>query len=422
MGLLDQVGEFMSGAARGFIPGQLQQDPNKDLLDTIKAVQLANDVKSSQEKAAWERKTRINAEAVSAAQMAGVQVDMAQKRSLLPPQMTAAIPEGPMQPLPTDQAGPPSPGTPAVAPQMIPAAPVHVGGFEGSPAFDINPDAVRTQREVAAKAKDAQDILERQAAARITAEQKAASDKMASDDRRYAADLAHQDRAAAAGRTGVTAWTPEAIHQAAVQLVTSNTAPSTGRDTLAKAQIYNEAARLDPTGNWAVRGAEFKTDVSDLAGLKKLQSQVTQAEGTARSNLEIMRKASKGLPGVGMPLLDAPIRSIAGAMGDYAGDYGTNVTGFEAARQVATSEVAKVITQMSASGVLSDHAQAEARDLIKPGATADQIERALQIIHADMDNRIKQISGEVSNVQGRLAGPVETGARKPRVLSVKVLP
>lgn len=164
-------------------------------------------------------------------------------------------------------------------------------------------------------------------------------------------------------------------------------------------QIANRAAELHPDANLATNQASFG---GDTASLKKLQVQadsVNAFENTALKNLDMFLQQAHGIVDVGSPLFNAPARKFMQAV---AGD--PKMTAFNVSRQVAVQEISKVLGGGLGSAAVSDSARHEVEGLIGPDASLAQIEKAAEILKADMANRRTSFTNQIAEVHGRMSG------------------
>lgn len=161
------------------------------------------------------------------------------------------------------------------------------------------------------------------------------------------------------------------------------------------------AAAANPNGapNVAANRAVYGADAGSLKSLQKNMDQVTAFENTAGKNLDQFLATAKGVVDSGSPLINKPLRSVAAQV---AGS--PNQAAFEAARNTALTEIAKVLNSSNASGVLSDSARSEVSALIGKDATLAQIYSAANILKNDMANRHQAYQGQINDIQGRLGG------------------
>ena len=214
--------------------------------------------------------------------------------------------------------------------------------------------------------------------------------------------------------TAVTAeLSPEAIAMLARNVAAGGQMPPLGRNaggTIAK--VLNQAAGQDPNLNIAGARAGYKADAGALVALQKQRDSVAAFENTALKNLDQFLAVSKGVVDTGSPWLNTPLRQINEKMLGSA-----DATAFNVARQVAVTEIAKVLSNPGTSGVLSDSARHEVQELIGPNATLAQIVRAANILKADMQNRAAAMDAQISEIKERIGGgapaaPTNTGGSR----------
>jgi len=201
--------------------------------------------------------------------------------------------------------------------------------------------------------------------------------------------------------------TPAGLDAAAESYAKTGTLPPMGMSKGSagvRTAIINRAAELNPNldiaGNKAAYGA-------DTASLKKLQTQsdiVDAFENTAEKNIDNFLKVGKQIQDSGVPILNTPIRKLSAKLLGQA-NYGA----FEAQRQVAATETAKVLQSANASGVLSDQARKEAETLLDPNATFAQWQSAANALKMDFANRKASNATQIQAIRSRLGGG-STGA------------
>jgi hypothetical protein len=99
----------------------------------------------------------------------------------------------------------------------------------------------------------------------------------------------------------------------------------------------------------------------------------------------------------GSPLLNQPLRSInQKVLG------GQELAAFNAARQVALTEVAKVLTNPNLAGQLTDQARKEVEGLMGPNITLGQAYAVAKILKTDMANRKTAVRGQLDEVRKRI--------------------
>lgn len=225
--------------------------------------------------------------------------------------------------------------------------------------------------------------------------------KDAADYLAYKASLA--PRAAIAAQGGEAGGlTPAALDQNAQRYADTGVMPPMGMGAAGAATrkaIMNRAAELAPHGSIAQNSAEYKANQASLTGLQKNFDQVTAFENTAGKNLDQFLSIANKVVDSGSPWINKPLRSVdAGGLGS------ADQAAFNAARQTAITEIAKVLNSSNASGVLSDSARGEVNELIGPNATLKQIVSASNILKKDMANRHDAYQQQISDIKGRLGG------------------
>lgn len=194
--------------------------------------------------------------------------------------------------------------------------------------------------------------------------------------------------------------TPVAFDQQAEKYYTTGQLPQIGRGgnglALQRA-LMNRAAELHPEASLAGNQAAFKANEASLNGLVKQRDSVSAFESTAIKNLDQFMGTAKSVIDSGSPLINLPLRAAAGRV---AGS--TNQAAFDAARQVALTEIAKVVNNPGLSGQLSDSGRQEVMALNPATATLGQIYRVAGILKQDMANRHQSYNEQIADIQKRI--------------------
>lgn len=193
--------------------------------------------------------------------------------------------------------------------------------------------------------------------------------------------------------------TPDALNMAADQFAETGVMPQVGRSGAVRSQIINAAAARNPGGNLAANSAAFKANEGSLKKLQTNFDQVTAFENTAGKNLDVFLGTAQKVVDSGSPWINRPLRMVAGS-----GLGSEDQAAFNAARQTAVTEIAKVLNSSNASGVLSDSARHEVEGLIGPSASLKQIVSAATILKQDMANRHQAYQDQIGAIQDRLKG------------------
>jgi hypothetical protein len=181
----------------------------------------------------------------------------------------------------------------------------------------------------------------------------------------------------------------------------TGTLPQTGfgaAGTAMRAAIINHAHEMFGDQQLAANSAAFKANEKSLDNLQKQYDQVNAFESTAGKNLGLFLNSAQKIVDSGSPWINKPLRSVA------AGGLGSeDLAAFNAARQTAVNEIAKVLNSANATGVLSDQARKEVDQLIGPDATFRQVVSASKILQQDMQNRHDSYLEQISDIRSRLA-------------------
>jgi hypothetical protein len=217
--------------------------------------------------------------------------------------------------------------------------------------------------------------------------------------------LLELERHARAGRPVVNAggtFTPEAINLMAQFYGQTGQMPALGNGaagTQARVAVVNKAAEIDPNQNVAANKATFQADSQSLAVLQKSRDAVVAFEHTATKNLDLFLAQSKQIIDSGMPWLNQPVRKVTRQM---VGD--DNFLAFQAARRVAVNEIAKITSNPSLTGQLSDSARHEVESFIPEDATLKEIYGVAKVLKKDMENRRIELDRQIGEIKGRLTG------------------
>jgi len=210
---------------------------------------------------------------------------------------------------------------------------------------------------------------------------------------------------------------PDAIEQNARLYLQTGTMPPLGmRDPNNRQRILNRAAELSAGGggNIAANKADYKADAGSLASLQKQRDTIGAFEQTAMKNIDIFLNAAGKVVDTGSPLANMLVRQVSGkALGS------PDQAAYEAARQVAINEIAKITSNPNLSGQLSDTARHEVEAFNPASATLAQSVAVMRLLKQDMGNRISSLDDAISGIKGRIApgaaASSAAGAAAPRV-------
>lgn len=225
------------------------------------------------------------------------------------------------------------------------------------------------------------------------------------------------DKAAGAQAADVTVLTPSGLDMAALNYRKTGTMPPLGMgDRTTRQRIINRAAELKAediarieAGGTDLAGnrADYKADSTSLAGLTKQRDAIGAFEQTAKKNIDLFLEAAKKVPDTGIPLLNTPARWASGAGGS------ADVAKYNAARQVAISEIAKIVQNPNLTGQLSDSARHEIEVFNPKNATLAQTVAVMNLLKQDMQNRAKSLEDQITNTRGRIGGGATAASPQP---------
>lgn len=205
------------------------------------------------------------------------------------------------------------------------------------------------------------------------------------------------------------ALTPEAVDYAARVFNQTLTMPALGMGNMAnRTSILNQAAAINKAeggSNPAVNKAIYDAQRSALTQLTRNQQAVGQFERTALKNIDLFNEQATKVVDSGSPWLNTPLRAVArGGLGS------ADLAAYDTARNVAVTEIARVVNNPNLVGVLSDSARQEMEGAIKPNATFNQIVAAVKVLKQDMTNRKQSIDEQIKELTGQLKTAPGTGA------------
>lgn len=233
--------------------------------------------------------------------------------------------------------------------------------------------------------KDSSDAISRHQIAVATAKEKAP----------ITINVARQEQAMRQG----AGLSPEAIDMAAEMYAHTGVLPGSARDILTRRQIMNRAAELAPNIDLASNAAAYHANKASLTGLQKNLDSVTAFENTANKNLDLFLGTAGKIIDSGSPWINKPLRDI-----DQKGLGSSDLAAFNAARQVAVNEIAKVTGNPSLSGQLSDSARKEVENFIPANATLKQTYAVAKVLRQDMANRKTAYQEQLSDIKSRIGG------------------
>jgi hypothetical protein len=181
-------------------------------------------------------------------------------------------------------------------------------------------------------------------------------------------------------------------------------------------QIINGAAGISNAAGTDRNSmiANLKANTQSLANFQKQRDQIVSFESAATKNIDLFLNAASKIPDSGMPWVNTPLRLLDEKMVGSA-----NMAAVNAARAVATNEVAKVTGGGGMGGVLSDAARQEVKDYNPANATFAQTLAVVKILKQDMANRHKSMDETLDEVKGRIGGGGNTAPKKSDPLGIR---
>lgn len=178
----------------------------------------------------------------------------------------------------------------------------------------------------------------------------------------------------------------------------------------ARVAVMNRAAEMNPTVSLARNKAIYKADSANLSNLQKTEGTLSAFEKTAGKNLDQFLSLADKIPDTGVPWLNQPVRAVNSKL---LGD--ADQAAFNAARDVALREIARVTNDPKLSGVLSDAARKEVSSLSGSDATFAQIKAVAKVLKQDMANVHAGINDQIDTVKTGLQGNPSAASAGPAV-------
>lgn len=213
----------------------------------------------------------------------------------------------------------------------------------------------------------------------------------------------------------VTDLTPQGLDIAALNYKKTGAMPALGMgDKVTRKRIIDRAAvltsadvaRIEAGGNdIASNKADYAADSASLTALQKQRDAVGAFEDTALKNLEVFLGAAKKIPDTGAPWLNRPLRSI-----NRNGLGAADIAAYDTARLTVIPEFAKILSNPTLSGQLTDTARAEVERVVSGDASLKQTLAAAEILKQDVRNRKQSYDDAIASIrQRRQKGKSDTG-------------
>ena len=218
--------------------------------------------------------------------------------------------------------------------------------------------------------------------------------------------LQAREQFTAAGRAepdAAPSLTPEALDLTAHQFAMTGQLPPMGlgkAGAAVRTQIINKAADVYKGLDLPSQVAAYKANQASLTKLQGTADKVSAFESTAGKNLDQFLALAAKVPDTGIPWVNSPIRTLnANVVGS------TNQAAFNAARDVALREIARVTNDPNLSGALTDSARKEVQGLSPESATFAQIKHVATVLKQDMANVKSSMNEQIGSIQQRIATP-----------------
>jgi hypothetical protein len=216
--------------------------------------------------------------------------------------------------------------------------------------------------------------------------------------------------AEASARSNAGGTTADDYARAGEEYTITGTMPALGRDSVSRNRImhaamdYQRSQGLSPRDVVMARAA-YAGDKSSLSNLTKQRDQINSFEEMAGKNLDTFLERAGKVVDKGSPWINKPLRTISEkGLGDE------DMAALNAARAVATNEVAKVTSGGSMSGVLSDAARNEVKDYSPRDATLKQTLAVVRVLRRDMQARHDALDNTVSRIRERSGNELPGGS------------
>lgn len=198
--------------------------------------------------------------------------------------------------------------------------------------------------------------------------------------------------------------TPDDYARAGEQYMRTGVMPPLGMSSGGRMQVLhagNEWARsqgLSP-GDIVTLQAANSGNKKSLEKFQGQRDQIVSFESTATKNIDQFLDLASKIPDTGSPWINTPLRLLNDKMVGSA-----NIAAVNAARAVATNEIAKVTSGGSMSGVLSDSARQEVKDYNPQNATYAQTVAVVKVLKKDMANRHESMDQSLADIKSRFGG------------------
>lgn len=230
------------------------------------------------------------------------------------------------------------------------------------------------------------------------------------------------DKATGFAAGDVTQLSPAGLDMAALMYKKTGVMPALGMgDRTTRQKLINRAAELTTddmarieqgAGDIAANKAGYRASSDTLTKLTQQRAAISSFEQTAQKNIDLFLDTAGKVVDTGSPVANSLLRNLSGAVLGSP-----NQAAYEAARRVAVNEIAKVTSNPTLSGQLSDAARKEVESFNPASATLKQTVAVMRLLKKDMANRISSLDQEIATAKGTLKTPTPT--KRFEIISVK---
>jgi len=200
---------------------------------------------------------------------------------------------------------------------------------------------------------------------------------------------------------------PNGLYQAAITYIQTGQFPPTSRGNSQRAWSVRSAVENKVGAMAADAGMDvptfrafYKANASSLGQQQKMMDAAQGFLATADKNSELLEKALAKIPDTGSPLFNQPYRAFSkSVLGN------PNLSQFSTYLASVQNEYAKIISQPTLAGQLTDSARHEAQVLVDPNATVTQILASLQALRNEGSNRLVSVGEQIQRIQKRIQTP-----------------
>lgn len=233
------------------------------------------------------------------------------------------------------------------------------------------------------------------------------------------AETMRHNKATEAQNEAAPTLSPDALKLTAHQFAMTGQLPPMGmgkQGASVRTSIINEAANQYKDLDLPSQVAAYKANQKSLTNVTETLDTLESFSKAAGKNLDQFVTLASKLPDTGVPWANMPIRLLNDKL--VGAEWAPAVN---AARAVATREVARITGDPKLKGVLSDAARHEVDSLVPGDITFAQLKRVIPVLKADMDNVHTSLNEQKTAIQGRIklgsstppAGPKPTGRFNP---------